>query len=62
MLRNTKQASDRLKATTDFSYAHLNVDIFQKLLLEFSVSGNLYQYKYERKAPVADAQNKRTLT
>lgn len=50
------QASDRLKATTDFSYAHLNVDIFQKLLLEFSVSGNLYQYKYERKAPVAAAQ------
>lgn len=50
------QASDWLKAMTDFSYAHLNVDIFQKLLLEFSVSGNLYQYKYERKAPVADAQ------
>lgn len=50
------QASDRLKAMTDFSYAHLNVDIFQRLLLEFSVSGNLYQYKYERKAPVAAAQ------
>ncbi|WP_367865512.1 TonB-dependent receptor [Pedobacter sp. WC2423] len=50
------QASDRLKAMTDFSYAHLNVDIFQKLLLELSVSGNWYQYKYERRAPVADAQ------
>lgn len=50
------QASDRLKAVTDFSYAHLNVDIFQRLLLEFSVSGNLYQYKYERKAPVPDPQ------
>ena len=50
------QASDRLKAMTDFSYAHLNVDIFQRLLLELSVSGNWYQYKYERRAPVADAQ------
>ncbi|MET4139216.1 TonB-dependent receptor [Pedobacter sp. UYP1] len=50
------QASDRLKAATNFSYAHLNVDIFQKFLLEFSVSGNLYQYKYERIAPVPDPQ------
>lgn len=50
------QASDRLKAMTDFSYAHLNVDIFQRLLLELSVSGNWYQYKYERRAPVTDAQ------
>ena len=49
----TLQASDKLNATTDFSYAHLNVDIFRKLLLELSVSGNLYQYGYESRAPVA---------
>lgn len=53
------QASDKLKATTDFSYAHLNVDIFQRFLLELSVSGNLYQVGYERVAPVAIAPKNR---
>jgi len=49
---STLQASDKLNAVTDFSYAHLNVDIFRKFLLELSVSGNLYQYGYESRAPV----------
>ncbi|QNK62192.1 TonB-dependent receptor [Pedobacter sp. PAMC26386] len=47
------QASDKLNALTDFSYAHLNVDIFPKLLVELSVSGNLYRYGYESRAPIA---------
>ncbi|MGY0040306.1 hypothetical protein [Pedobacter sp. NJ-S-72] len=54
----TLQASDKLNAMTDYSYAHLNVDIFHKLLLELSVSGNLYQYGYESRAPVVVAKKK----
>lgn len=53
------QASDRLKATTNFGFANLNVDLFQRLLLEVSASTNLYQYKYESLAPVVIAQRKK---
>lgn len=53
------QASDRLKATTNFAFANLNVDLFQRLLLELSASTNLYQYKYESLAPVVIAEKKK---
>ena len=53
------QASDRLKATTNFGFANLNVDLFQRLLLELSASTNLYQYQYESLAPVVIAQRKK---
>lgn len=50
------QASDKLKAASNFAFAHLNADILQKLLIELSVSANLYQYHYESLAPVAIAR------
>lgn len=50
------QASDRLKAATNFGFANITVDIFQRLLLELSASANLYQYKYESLLPVAIAE------
>ncbi|MBB5636106.1 iron complex outermembrane receptor protein [Pedobacter cryoconitis] len=46
------QASDKLNAATNFSYAHLNVDIFRKLFVELSASANLYHFSYKRLAPV----------
>lgn len=50
------QASDKLNAATNFGFAHLNVDIFQKLLVELSVSANGYKYNYESIYPVAIAK------
>lgn len=50
------QASDKLSAATNFGFAHLNVDIFQQLLLELSVSGNGYTYGYESSYPVVAAK------
>jgi iron complex outermembrane receptor protein len=47
------QASDKLNAATNFGFAHLNVDIFRKLLLELSVSANGYNYGYQSSYPVA---------
>jgi iron complex outermembrane receptor protein len=55
------QASDKLNAVTNFSYAHLNVDIFHRILLELSVSGNLYQYGYQSQMPVAMAEKKQSI-
>jgi len=52
------QASDKLNAGTNFGFAHLNVDIFQKLLLELSVSANGYNYGYESSYPVVVAKKK----
>lgn len=46
------QASDKLKAATNFGFANINVDIFKKLLLEISTSANLYKYNYESFYPV----------
>jgi iron complex outermembrane receptor protein len=50
------QAADKLKAASNFAFAHLNVDIHEKLLLELSSSLNLYQYKYESFYPVIIAE------
>lgn len=47
------QASDKLNAATNYGFAHLNVDIFQRLLIELSVSANGYKYNYESIYPVA---------
>jgi iron complex outermembrane receptor protein len=49
------QASDKLKAGSNFAFAHVNIDLFNKLLFELSASSNLYKYKYESFAPVAIA-------
>lgn len=46
------QASDKLKAATNFGFANINVDLFKKLLLEISTSANLYKYNYESFYPV----------
>ncbi|MBC8985875.1 TonB-dependent receptor [Pedobacter sp. N36a] len=47
------KASDKLKAASNFAFAHLNIDILNKWLLELSASGNLYQYTYQSMAPTA---------
>ncbi len=62
-IQGAVQASDRLKAKSNFAFAHLSADIAQKLLIELSASANLYGYNYESLAPVAIAkQTKRFST
>lgn len=50
------QASDRLNAASNFAFAHLNLDVLEKLLLEVSLSANLYEYDYKSLAPVEIAK------
>jgi iron complex outermembrane receptor protein len=50
------QASDKLRASSNFAFAHINIDLYNKLLIELSASANLYKYKYESLAPVAIAE------
>lgn len=50
------QASDKLKASSNFAFAHLNIDVYNRLLIELSASANLYKYHYESLAPVAIAK------
>lgn len=50
------QALDKLKAGTNSGFAHLTIDLQDKWLFELSTSANLYQYKYQRLAPVAIPQ------
>jgi len=47
------QASDDLKAKSNFAFVHLSIDLMEKLLVELSASANLYKYDYESLAPVA---------
>ncbi|WEK19995.1 MAG: TonB-dependent receptor [Candidatus Pedobacter colombiensis] len=47
------QVSDQLKAASNFAFAHITADLFDKWLLELSASANLYNYGYESFAPVA---------
>lgn len=47
------QASDKLNANSNFAFAHLSIDLLQKLLVELSASANLYGYNYRSIAPVA---------
>ena len=49
-------AFDKLKAGSDFAFAHLSVDVWNKWLFELSASANLYKYAYESTAPVAIAK------
>lgn len=46
------QASDKLKAASNFGFANINIDLYKKLLLELSTSANLYKYNYESFYPV----------
>jgi iron complex outermembrane receptor protein len=50
------QASDKLKAASNFGFVHLNIDLYNRLLIELSASANLYKYNYESIAPVAIAK------
>lgn len=54
------QASDKLKASTNFAFADVNIDFYEKLLLELSASANLYKYNYESFYPdiIAEQTNK----
>jgi iron complex outermembrane receptor protein len=50
------QASDKLRASSNFAFAHINIDLYKKLLIELSASANLYKYNYESLAPVPIAE------
>ncbi|WP_316794549.1 TonB-dependent receptor [Pedobacter frigoris] len=52
----TNQASDDLKAASNFAFVHLSADFFDRLLVELSASANLYQYRYRSIAPIAIPQ------
>jgi len=54
------QASDKLRAATNFGFANFTMDISRKLLLELSASGNLYKYHYESTYPVVIAEQKKS--
>ena len=54
--RGAVQAADKLKAASNFAFAHLNFDYLDKWLLELSASANLYGYHYQSVAPVAVAE------
>ncbi len=54
------QAMDKLKAATNFAFAHLNFDFYKRLLVELSGSANFYKYRYESLAPVEVAQRTNT--
>ncbi|MNK15020.1 Vitamin B12 transporter BtuB [compost metagenome] len=51
------QASDKLKAASNFAFAHITADLFDKWLFELSASANLYKYGYEGIAPLAIPKN-----
>lgn len=52
------QSVDKLKAATSFAFAHLNIDLWNKLLIDLSASGNLYAYTYESFYPDTVPQKK----
>lgn len=47
------QASDDLKAFSNFAFIHISADFFERLLVEISASTNLYKYGYRSITPVA---------
>jgi iron complex outermembrane receptor protein len=54
------QAEDKLNASSNFAFLHLNFDFFNRLLLEVSASANLYKYNYESIAPIAVSKQSNT--
>lgn len=54
------QASDKLKASSNFAFVHFNLDLYKKLFVELSASANLYKYNYESIAPVPIAKQSKS--
>lgn len=52
-VRGALTVSDKLKANSNFAFAHFTADLFNKWLFELSASANLYGYGYESIFPVA---------
>ncbi|MEJ2883031.1 TonB-dependent receptor [Pedobacter sp. GR22-6] len=46
------QASDDLKAISNFAFLQFSADFFEKLLIELSASTNSYQYRYRSIEPI----------
>lgn len=59
--RGSQQKQDELNAAGTFGFAHINVDIFKRVLVEFSASLNDYRYKYSSSFPKEIAQKKQVL-
>lgn len=53
-------AADDLKASANFAFAHLSVDLHEKLLAELSSSANLFKYTYKSIVPVCLAKRQNT--
>ncbi len=51
-VRDTMQASDKLKAQQGFLFSRLLLDIHSRLLLEVSASYNFFNYRYKNNYPV----------
>ena len=47
------QASDDLKAFSNFAFLHVSADFSERLLLELSASANFYRYGYKSIFPIA---------
>jgi iron complex outermembrane receptor protein len=54
------QAADDLKATANFAFAQLSIDLHSRLLIELSSSVNLFKYTYKSIAPVAILKRQNT--
>lgn len=55
-IRAALTVADKLKARSNFAFAHFSADVFNKWLFEFSASANLYGYGYESTFPILIAK------
>jgi iron complex outermembrane receptor protein len=53
------QSIDDLNAKSSFAFAQLGFDVFEKLLVELSISANLNRYDYETLQPVPIAKSEK---
>lgn len=60
-VKGKRQSADGLEAAGTFGFAHLNVDIFKRILIEFSASLNDYRYHYSSSFPERLAEKKQVL-
>ncbi|WP_316816130.1 TonB-dependent receptor [Pedobacter nyackensis] len=55
-IQGALSVSDKLKAKSNFAFAHFTADLFNKWLLELSASANLYGYGYKSTFPAVIAK------
>lgn len=60
-IKGNRQKQDELTASGTFGFAHLNVDIFKKVMVELSTSLNDYRYRYSSSFPTLETEKKQSL-